>query len=103
MNEQVDILLTAAKLATSKNPWAHLATHVVSMTYNASMLWYYNYQLGMAQAMGPAYIPAEQIKAMKQERIKHSALLLLESATLLVAGICSLQENKRQASSFCNG
>ena len=91
MNKHIDIILTTSKLATRNNPWAHLTTQTVSMGYNVSMLWYYNYQLGMAQVMGPGYLPAEQIQAMKQDRIKHTALLLMESVGLLAAGICALQ------------
>lgn len=91
MNEHLDIILTSAKLATRNNPWAHLSTQAISMGYNTSMLWYYNYQLGLVQAMGPGYLSAEQIQAMKQDRIKHTALLLLESVGLLAAGICALQ------------
>ena len=91
MNEHIDILLTTAKLATRNNQAAHLATHAISMSYNASILWHYNYQLAMAQAMGPGYMSAEQIQALRQDSIKHTALLLLESVGLLAAGICALQ------------
>lgn len=92
MNEHIDILLTSAKVVSRNNPWAHLTTQAISMGYNASMLWHYNYQLGMAPVMGSSYMPAEQIQAMKQDRIKHTALLFAESLGLIVAGICSLQE-----------
>lgn len=91
MNESIDVLLTTAKMATRNNPAAHLATQAVSMGYNASMLWHFNYQLALAQAMDPGYLPAEQIQAMKQERIKHTVLLSLEGIGLIVAGICALQ------------
>ena len=88
MNEHIDIILTSAKQATRNSPVAHLSTHAVSMGYNVSMLWYYNYQLAMA----PEYMTAEQIQAMKQERIKHTVLLSLECLGLIAAGICALQE-----------
>ena len=94
MNEHVDLLFTTAKIATRNNPWAHYATQAVSMGYNASMLWHYNYQLAMAQAIGPGYMAAEQIQAMKQDRIKHTVLLSLEGISLIVAGICSLRKSR---------
>jgi len=94
MNEHIDVLLTTAKVASRNNPWVHLATPTISMGYNVSMLWHYNYQLAMAQAMGPGYMPANQIQAMKQDRIKYTVLLALECAGLIVAGVCSLQERR---------
>ena len=90
MNEQLDILLTTAKMATKNNPWAHLSMQTFSLGYNTSMLWHYNYQLAMAQVMGPGYLTAEHIQAMKQDRIKHTVLLGIEGLGLIVAGICSL-------------
>ena len=93
MNEYNDIILTTAKIATLNDSRAHLMTQAISMGYNASMLWYYNYQLAMAQAMGPGYLSAEQIRAMKQDRIKHTVLLSLECIGLFVAGICSSRKD----------
>ena len=95
MNEHIDIILTSAKLATRNNLVAHLTTHAVSMSYNASMLWYYNYQLAMAQVMGSGYMSAEQIRAMKQDRIKHTVLLSLESLGLIASGICAFLQGCR--------
>ena len=92
MNEHIDLIFTTAKIATRNNPRAHLATQAISMGYNASMLWHYNYQLAMAQAMGPGYMSEEQIQAMKQDRKKHTVLLSLEGIGLIVAGICALRE-----------
>lgn len=94
MNEHIDIILTTSKLATRNNPWAHLSVQAISMGYNASMLWHYNYQLAMAQAMGPGYMPEDQIQTMKQERIKHTVLLGIEGLGLIAAGICSLQRKE---------
>ena len=91
MNEHIDILFTTVKCATRNNPWAHLTTKAFSMGSNTSMLWHYNYHLAMAQTMGQGYISPEQIQTMKQERIKHTILLGIESLGLIVAGICSLQ------------
>ena len=91
INEHIDIYLTTAKMATINNPWAHFTTQAVSMGYNASMLWHYNYQLAMVQAIGPGYLTVEQIRAMKQDRIKHTVLLSLECIGLIAAGICSMQ------------
>lgn len=91
MNENIDMLLTNAKIASRNNPWAHITTQAISMSYNASMLWYCNYQLAMAQVMGPGYLTAEKIQAMKQDQIKHTVLLSLECLGLITAGICSLQ------------
>ncbi len=34
MNEHIDTLLTASKITTRNNPWAHLATQAFSMGYN---------------------------------------------------------------------
>ena len=94
MNESIDVLLTNAKMVSRNNTVAHLATQTLSMAYNSSMLWHYNYQLAMAQAMGPGYLPAEQIHAMKQERIKHTVLLGIECLGLIAVGICSLRERR---------
>lgn len=77
------------------NPWGQLATHVVSIGYNTLMLYNYNYQLAMAQAMRSDYMSAEQIQAMKKERIKHTVLLSLECIGLIVTGICSLQAHRQ--------
>lgn len=78
-------------MATRNNPVDHLTTQGLSMGYNVFMLWHYNYQLAMAQTMGPGYLPGELIQAMKQERIKHTVMLSLECVGLIVAGICVLQ------------
>ena len=91
MNEHIDILFTTAKYATRNDPWAHFTTQAFSMGYNMSALWHYNYQLAMAQTMGPGSISAEQIQTMKQERIKHTILLGIESLCLIAAGICALR------------
>lgn len=91
MNEHIDILFTTAKYATRKDPWAHLTTQAFSMGHNVMMLWHYNYQLALAQTMGPGYMTAEQIQCMKQDRIKHTVLLSLECIGLIAAGICSLR------------
>ena len=96
MKENIDIALTTSKMATRNNPWAHLATQAFSMGYNASMLWYYNYQLAMAQAMGVGYMSAEQIQSYKQERIKHSFLLGVECAALIVASLGTMCETRRR-------
>ena len=92
MNENVDIALTVAKCATWDNPWAHLATHALSMGYNASMLWHYNYQLALARAMG---LGKEQIQSMKQDRIKHTLVLGFECAVMIAAGVVALNESKK--------
>jgi len=94
MNEHIDLLFTTAKIATRNNPWAHLTAQTLSMGYNASMLWHYNYQLAMAQAMGPYYMSEDQFQAMKQDRIKHTVLLGIECLGMVAAGICALQERK---------
>ncbi len=60
----IDLILTSSKLVTRNNPYTHLAAQAISMGYNASMLWYSNYQLGMARAMGPGYLTVEQIQAI---------------------------------------
>ncbi len=56
MNKNIDVLLTTAKITTRNNPWVHLVAQTFSMGYNASMLWYYNYQLVVAQAFGSGYL-----------------------------------------------
>lgn len=94
MNEHIDIFFATANKATRNDPLAHLATQTMSIGYHASMLWQYNYQLAMAQAMGPCYLQEEQIRAMKQDRIKHTVLLGIECLGLIAAGICSLQEQR---------
>ena len=94
MNEHIDLLLTSAKIASRNDPKAHLATQAVSLGYNASMLWRYNYLLAMAQTVGPGYLSIEQIQAMKQDRIKHTVLLSIDCLGLIAAGICSLQGSR---------
>ncbi|MBO4634646.1 MAG: hypothetical protein J5669_04680 [Bacteroidales bacterium] len=94
MNEHIDIILTTAKLATRNNQVAHLTTQAISMSYNATMLWHYNYQLALAQAIGPGYMSAEQIQAMKLDRIKHTVLLTLECVGVIAAGVCALQSRR---------
>lgn len=93
MNEHIDILFAAANLATRNDPWAHLATQTMSMGYNVSMLWHYNYQLGMANAI-PGYLPAEQIRTYRQERIKHTVLLSVVSVGLIIGSIATLVDSK---------
>ena len=94
MNEHIDILLTTAKMATRNNPWAHLTTQAVSMGYNASMLWYYSNQLGMANAINPGYLTAEMVQAYKQERIKHTILLSLTCCGLFLAAASSFRDRR---------
>lgn len=73
---------------------AHLATQAVSMGYDVWLLWYYNYQLGVDQAMGPGYLPEAQIQKMKDECILHTVELAIKCFGLIAAGICSLEERK---------
>ena len=94
MNENIDILLTTAKVASRNNPWAHLATHTLSMGYNVSMIWYYQYQLGLATAMGPGYVTQEQIHSIRQECVKHTVLGLIDGLGLLVSAIYSMSEKR---------
>lgn len=94
MNENVDILLTTAKVASRNNPWAHLATHTLSMGYNVSMIWHYQYQLGLVNAMGPGYLTQEQIYSIRQECIKHTVLGLIDGLGLLVSAINFMSENR---------
>ena len=95
MNENKDVVITTANNASQNNPWANLVTHTVAMVKNVSLLWFYNYQLGMANAMGPGYLSAEQINTYKHERIKHTALLALGCLGLIIVSTAALQENKR--------
>ena len=95
MNEHIDLLFTTAKISTRNNPVAHLATQAFSMGYNASMLWYYNYQLAMAQAIGSEYMSAEHIHIYKHERIKHTFLLGVECAVVIAAGVLALYKSRR--------
>ena len=94
MNENIDILLTTAKVASQNNPWAHLATHTLSMGYNVSMIWHYQYQLGLATAMGPGYMSQEQIHRIRQECVKHTVLGLVDGLGLLVTAIDSMREGR---------
>lgn len=96
MNEHIDVLLTTAKFANQNNQWANIATHTISMAYNVSMLWHYNYQLGMVSAIGPGYLAAEQVQTLKQERIKHTVLLTLDCLGLLLTSFAALHENQRK-------
>ena len=92
MDERNDILMSSAQTASRNNPWGHLATQALSVGNNVSMLWYYNYQLGMAKAMGSGYMPEAQIRKMKEDRIKHTFEIALTCFGLIAAGICSLEE-----------
>ena len=105
MNEHIDILLTTSKLASQNNPWAHLATHSISMGYNLSMVGYYSYQLEMLYAMSwdtsyganlaLSYAAAEQVQRLKWERIKHIVLGSLDGLGLILYAIHSFQEDRR--------
>lgn len=92
MNEHIDILLTTAKVASRNNQWASLATHTISMSYNVSMLWHYQYELGLASAMGPNYLTAEQIQRLKQERLKHTVLGLLDGMGMFLSAAGSMHK-----------
>ena len=92
MKENNDILLASANKANRNTPLAHLATQALSIGSSVSKLWYYNYQLGMAKAMGPGYLPASQIRKMKQDRLMHTVSIALTCLGLIAAGICSLEE-----------
>lgn len=89
MNEHIDILLTTAKVASRNNQWASLAAHTISMSYNISMIWHYQYQLGFASAMGPNYMTPEQIQHFKQECLKHTVLGLLDGVGFLLTAFDS--------------
>jgi hypothetical protein len=92
MNEHIDILLTTAKVASRNNQWASLATHTISMGYNVSMLWHYQYELGLASAMGPSFMTAEQIQRLKQERLKHTVLGLLDGMGVFLSAAGSMHK-----------
>ena len=94
MYENLDILLTTAKVASRNNPWAHLATHTISMSYNLSMLWHYQYQLNLANAQGFGCLSQDQIQSMKQECVKHTILGILDGLGLLISAIDSISERR---------
>ena len=94
MNEHIDILLTTAKVASRNNQWASLATHTISMSYNVSMIWHDQYQLGLASAMGPSYMIPEQIQRFKQECWKHTVLGLLDGVGLIVLAVGSMKDRR---------
>ena len=94
MNEHIDIILTTAKMASRNNQWASLATHTISMSYNVSMIWHYQYQLGLASAMGPNYLTAEQIQSLRRECLKHTVLGVLDGVGLLLSTVGSMQDRR---------
>ena len=58
------------------------------------MIWHYQYQLGLASAMGPNYMTPEQIQNFKQERLKHTVLGLLDGVGLFLTVVGSMQDKR---------
>ena len=94
LNENIDILLATAKMASRNNHWTHLAAHTISMSYNVSMIWHYQYQRGLANEMGPGYLTQEQIRRFRQERLKHTVFGLLDGVGLILSAIGAMQEKR---------
>ena len=92
MNEQVDILLTSAKLASRNNPWANIATHAVSSGYNAAMIGRYRYELGLVKA-GVSSYSADQIQSILRDLFKHCVLEAMDVIGLIM---CSFSKCQRQ-------
>lgn len=84
MKEHTDILLTSAKAVSGNNPWASITTHAISMTYNISMIGQYGYQLQIARATNYGYASQEYLQSIRREKIKHTVLLGLDIAPLLL-------------------
>ena len=73
------------------------ATHTISMVYNVSMAWYYNYLLKKAYTMESEYT-YEQIQTIKRERLKHTISGVLAGVLLIAGAISSMRNNERENS-----
>ena len=71
------------------------ATHTISMVYNVSMAWYYNYLLKKAYTMESEYT-YEQIQTIKQERLKHTVSGVLMAGVLIACAISSMRNNEME-------
>lgn len=95
MNAKAYTFSKPARIPNQGYPWPQFAVHSVSMVYNVSMAWHYNYLLNKAYTMGIEYT-YEQIQTIKRERLMHTISGVL-TGVLLIAGVISyLQNNERE-------
>lgn len=71
------------------------ATHTISMVYNVSMAWYYNYLLKKAYTMEADYT-YEQIQTIKQERLKHTISGVLMGVVLIACAVTCMRNDERE-------
>ena len=86
-----------ARISNQGYPWPQFAVHSVSMVYNVSMAWHYNYLLSKAYTMGIEYT-YEQIQTIKRERLKHTISGVLAGVLLIAGAISSMRNNERENS-----
>ena len=82
-----------ARISDQGHPWPQFAVHTVSMVYNISMAWYYNYLLNKAYTM-ETECTYEQIQTIKQERLKHTIFGVLTGVLLIAGAISSMRNNE---------
>ena len=86
-----------ARISDQGHPWPQFAEHSVSMVYNVSMAWYYNYLLNKAYTMETEYT-YEQIQTIKHERLKHTIFGVLTGVLLIAGAISAIQNSERENS-----
>ena len=86
-----------ARISNQGYPWPQFAVHSVSMVYNVSMAWYYNYLLNKAYTMETEY-SYEQIQTIKRERLRHTISGVLTGVLLIVGAISCMRNNEREES-----
>ena len=83
MNEQIDLLLTSAKLVTRGNPWPSIATRAISSGYNAAMIGKYRYELSLVKA-GVVSCSVNQIHSLQRDLTKYCVLEVLDVFGLFI-------------------
>ena len=95
MNEGIDIALTGAKIAASKNQAVSVAVHAISASYNIAQMVRYQVlcaNLSYAQLPGGIRNSMGTLEQYRRELIKHTILSGIDVLSLLLIGVSGLKK-----------
>lgn len=95
MNEGIDIALSGAKIAASKNQAASIAIHALSASYNFAQMVRYQVlcaDLSYAQLPGGIQNSMGTLEQYRRELIKHTILSGIDVLSLLLIGLSGLNK-----------
>ena len=95
MNEGIDIALTGAKIAASKNQAVSVAVHAISASYNIAQMIRFQVlcaSLSYAQLPGGIQNRMDTLEQYRRELIKHTILSGIDVLSLLLIGVSGLSK-----------